>query len=59
MACCKNGKKLHAAAQSPSARGGRINRTQPVPPLAAPQQRHAHEEPEESGSVQLVCQEAV
>lgn len=55
----KNGEKLHAAAQPPSERGGGVHRTQPVTPLTAPQQRHAHEEPEESVSVHLVRQEAV
>lgn len=59
LACCKNGEKLHAAAQPPSEGGGGVHRTKPVPSVPAPQQRHTDEEPEESCSVHLVCQEAV
>lgn len=49
--------RVHAAAQHPTARGGRRYRAQPVAPLAAPQQRHAHENTEKSGALHLVRQE--
>lgn len=57
VASCSYDQRLHAAAQHPPAGGGGRHGAEPVSPLPAPQQRHAHENPEASGSLHLVCQE--
>lgn len=57
MASGSHDQRLHAAAQHPPARGGGYHRAEPVSPLAAPQQGHAHENPEASRPLHLVCQE--
>lgn len=59
VACGQDGEELHAAAQPAAAGGGGVHWPQPVAPLPAPQQGHAHEEPEEGGAVHLVRQEAM
>lgn len=57
MARCPHDQRLHAAAQHPPTGGGGHHGAEPVSPLAAPQQRHAHENAEASGPLHLVCQE--
>ncbi|KAK7883093.1 hypothetical protein WMY93_029267 [Mugilogobius chulae] len=57
MASCPHDQRLHAATQHSPERGGGHYGSEPVSPLTAPQQRHAHENPKACGPLHLVCQE--
>lgn len=54
----KDGQVVLAAAQHPPAGGGGYHRSQPVPPVTAPQQGHPHEDAETGCSVHLVRPQA-
>lgn len=58
LAGSKDGEILPPAAQHPSARGGGHYWSEPISPLAAPQQGHSHEDPKKGSPLHLVRPQA-